>query len=277
MSKRKNNLVVHAVLLIVGLIIIFPFIWSISLSFERLYTNSLPIPPRFLPLKPTLFNYMVALKNMNVFKYAMNTAYIGFMGTILSLFFNTMAAFALSKGTFRFKNVIMIYLLTTMMIPGEVRIMSMFGIIKGMHLLNTYTAAFLPAVVCGGFTIFFIKNYIDVLPDSLYESAVIEGASLFRIYSSIFLPLMKAVIIANMILGFIGLWNDFLWPLVVLGSDQKRTLTLAMAAFQGNSTSGIHPGVAMSISLMSTIPLFILFIFLQKHIVQSIAFSGIKE
>lgn len=272
-----SQILYYTVLSIAVVIVIVPLIWMISTSFDKFDTLELPNPPRFFPANPSLFNYYVVFHNMNMLQYLLNTAIVAVMSVILNLFTASLAGYCFSKGRFPGKNVLLIFVLSNMMVPFESKLLPIYDVIKGMHLTNTYLGIILPGLMTNAFFIFFIKKFCDDLPYDLYEAGVMDGASKFRIYAQIYLPLMGPVLATIAILNILNVWNDLLWPMVVINKDSMNTVQVGLAIFGNTKNMQALPGVSMAMSTLSVLPLAIVFIFLQKYIVQSIAATGIKQ
>jgi multiple sugar transport system permease protein len=279
-QKRKltpSQILYYIILSAAVLIVILPLIWMISTSFDKFDSIELPNPPRFFPANPSIFNYFVVFNNMNMLKYLLNTSIVAVLSVILNLFTASLAGFCFSKGRFPGKNVLLIFVLSNMMVPFESKLLPIYDIIRGLHLTNTYLGVILPGLMTNAFFIFFIKKFCDDLPDDLYEAGIVDGASKFRIYAQIYIPLMGPVMATVAILDILGVWNDLLWPMVVINKDTMNTVQVGLAIFGTNKNMQALPGVSMAMSTLSVLPLAIVFIFLQKYIVQSIAATGIKQ
>lgn len=265
----------YTVLIIAAIVILVPFLWMISTSFDKVDTYGLPSPPRFIPKNFSLFNYQIAVKNMPLFRYLFNTLAITTLSVIGNIILATLGGFCLSKGRFRGKSLVLIFIMSNMMIPFETKLLPTFQLIYNMGLSNTYTGVVLPSVLTSAVYIFFIKQYCDDLPNDLYEAGIIDGANKVQIYYKIYLPLMGPAIATVTILTVIACWNDLLWPMVVINEPLMKTIQIGMAQYSTEGT--MHAGIATAMSVISIIPLAIIFIFLQQYIVQGISATGIKE
>lgn len=271
------HIVYYVLLTIVALSVILPFFWLISTSFDHFNSYSLPYPPRMLPENPSLFNYTMALSNIPVLRYLINTLIIAVISIATNVFIATLSGFCISKGRFPFKNLIMLFIMSNMMVPFEIKLLPIYSIIKNMGLSNSFAGVILPGVMTNALFIFFIKKFCDDLPGDLYEAGIIDGAGKFRIYAQIFLPLMGPVIATVCVLEVVNVWNDLLWPMIVLTKSELATLQLGLVKYIFPSSGQFHAGIATAFSILSILPLSIVFTFLQKYIVQSIAATGIKQ
>lgn len=279
--KRKvpvYKIVYYLFLTAAAAIIFIPFIWMLSASFDKVNNYALPYPPRFFPKTPSLFNYKLVFKNLNISRYMVNTLIVTALTLILQIILAPLAGFAFSKGRFPFKAVMLLLILSSMMVPMETKIRPTYSLVKDMGLSNTYLGIILPAVLTNGYFIFLMKQTCDDLPDELLESGTIDGASKLIIYLKIYLPLMKPGIATLAVLSIMNTWNDLLWPMIVTNEIDMSTIQVGLAMFSsGSDAVSRHAGMATAASVISIIPLTIIFIFLQKYIVQNIAVSGIKQ
>ena len=275
MKKAKvMRYVTAAVLLIILAIIITPLLWSISMSFDRTATTYLP-EFSLIPHEPTLFNYKAAGKMIDLPQYFLNTIIIVVVNTTLSVLFSMMCGFAFAKLKFVGKKFWFIFMLAVMMVPFESRLVPLFLQYKKWGLLNTWWPLILGsfAYVYGTF---FARSYISSIPDSLAESMYIDGGSEWRVFVSIIIPLSKPIMSTLAILQVIANWNAYLWPLVVIRDPSKQMISVGVAMFNANQNATYY-GPRMAVAVLSAIPLVIVYLFLQKHIVASIALSGVKE
>ena len=263
-----------AVLLVILVIILIPLVWSISMSFDRTATTYLP-EFSLIPHEPTLFNYKAAAKMIDLPRYFLNTVIIVVINTTLAVFFSMMCGFAFAKLNFVGKRFWFIFMLAVMMVPFESRLVPLFLQYRDWGLLNTWWPLILGqfAYVYGTF---FARSYISSIPDSLAESVYINGGSQWRVFFSIILPLSKPIMSTLAILQVIANWNAYLWPLVVIRDYKKQMISVGVAMFNANQNATYY-GPRMAVAVLSAIPLVILYLILQKHIVASIAVSGIKQ
>jgi multiple sugar transport system permease protein len=279
MAKKKSvaHIVYYILLTIFALMIIIPFIWLLFTSFDKFKTYSLPYPPRMIPKQWTLFNYRMAIMNVSILKYLLNTVILVVMSAVLNIFFSTLTGFVLSKGRFPGRTFLLLFFMTNLMIPFETKLMPMYSVIRMLHLSNNFLGVIIPSFMANAMYIFFVKQYCDDLPSDMYEAGVIDGASKFTIFRKIFLPLMGAIIATIAVLDVIAVWNDLLWPMIVLTDNRLSTIQLGLIRYTSNSTGAVHAGITTALSIMSIVPLAIVFTFLQKYIVQSVAATGLKQ
>lgn len=279
-EKRRfhgYHVLYYAILTLMALAILIPFVWLVSTSFDRLKTYSLPFPPRLLPKTPTLFNYEMALNNVPIIKYLLNTVCVLLLSVIMSLFVATLSGFVFSKGQFRGKKLLFILVLSSMMIPLETKLMPMYDVIRSLGLSNNFLGVVLPGITTCSMYIFFIKQFCDDLPYDLFEAGVIDGAGKFRIYWQIFLPLMGPVVATIVVLDVVSVWNDLLWPMIALTDNNLSTIQLGLVRYNSGASGQVHAGIQTALSVLSVLPLAAVFCFMQRYIVASIAATGIKQ
>ena len=277
-KKVKPSIIVSYVILsLLALIIVVPFFWFISTSFDYVKSYSLRFPPRMLPKVFSTFNYNMALTNVPVLSYLKNTIILVVLSVVFNVLTSTVAGFAISKGRFPGKGIALLIILSNMMVPFESKLLPIYSIIRGIGLNNTFLGVILPSVMTNAMYIFFVKTYCDSLPDDLYEPGRVDGANLMRIYSQVYLPLLTPIIATIVVLDSINVWNDLLWPMIVMTKQSNYTVQIGLQIYNSGSAGATHAGTALALSVISIIPLSVIYIFCQKYIVQSIAFSGMKQ
>ena len=272
--KKIRRVILITVLLLLLVVILIPLVWCIVLSFDRKALSTLP-EFSLLPHEFSLFNYEVAFNTIPLVRYYMNTIFVTVVHTFLAVFFALMCGYAFAKGKFVGKQFWFIFMLAVMMIPFESRMVPLYLQYKSWGLLDTY-APLLMGACAYVYGIFFARQNIEAIPDSLRESAYIDGASEWRIFLQIIIPLSKPLIATLSILQILSNWNSYLWPLVVIRSSEKHLISVGVSVFNAQQDS-IYYGPRMAVAVISAIPLSIMFLFLQKYIVQSVAVSGIKQ
>lgn len=272
--KKIRRVILITVLLLLLVVILIPLVWCIVLSFDRKALSTLP-EFSLLPHEFSLFNYEVAYNTIPLVRYYMNTIFVTVVHTFLAVFFALMCGYAFAKGKFVGKQFWFIFMLAVMMIPFESRMVPLYLQYKSWGLLDTY-APLLMGACAYVYGIFFARQNIEAIPDSLRESAYIDGASEWRIFLQIIIPLSKPLIATLSILQILSNWNSYLWPLVVIRSSEKQLISVGVSVFNAQQDS-IYYGPRMAVAVISAIPLSIMFLFLQKYIVQSVAVSGIKQ
>lgn len=274
-KKRLSIWVITGVLLILGILMVAPFVYMVSVSLERTANMIPPFPPRIIPAEPSLFNYMLAFESGEIITAYINSFITTAGGVLVSVLSSLLGGYAFSKGTFRGKKIIFLIVMSTMMIPFQTRLIPMHRMFYTFGLTNTYWALILPRIL-DGFGILLCKQFFDQLPDSLREAAQIDGASEFDTFRRVFLPLTGPITATLIILNFMGIWNDFLWPLIALTDNKLQTIPVFMSTFATQDSGQYLAGLTMSTATLSIIPIILVFLALQKYIIESIALSGIK-
>lgn len=273
-AKKARKIIITFILLLFLIVILIPVIWSVVLSFDRAATTTLP-DFSLIPNEFTLFNYEYAFTTIALSRLYLNTIFVTVVNTTISVLFAVMCGYAFAKGEFWGKRFWFVFMLAVMMIPFESRMIPLFIQYRNWSLLDSYVPLILGsfAYVYG---VFFARQNIASIPDSLRESAFVDGASEWKIFLRIILPLSKPLIATLCILQVLSNWNSYLWPLVVIQSSSKQLISVGVAMFNAQQDV-VYYGPRMAVAVISAIPLSIMFLFLQKHIVQSVALSGIKQ
>jgi len=262
------------ILLLVGLAItLAPFIWMVSTSFksaESVFTY----PPQWVPKHPTLEQYQKLFREVNFLQFFKNTVVVAFGITLFSLFLNSLGGYAFAKYRFPGKEKIFGLLLATMMVPGQITMIPVFLMLKSIGLINSYWGLIIPAGA-SAFGIFLMRQFITTIPNDLIESARIDGCSEFRIFWTIILPLCKPVLAALGIFTFMGSWNAFLWPLIVMIKEDMYTLPVALANLSGQYATKF--GLLMAGAVVVVAPVIIVFILAQRYVIKGVAVTGLKQ
>lgn len=264
--------IIHLFLAVTGLITVAPFIWMLSASFMADGHASV-YPPRFIPDEFTLVQYQTLFTRLNVSRNFFNSMFLSVVVTLVSLLFNSMAGYAFAKFHFRYKDRLFSILLSSMIIPAQVTMLPLFLMLKYMGLINTYMAIIIPGLA-NIFGIFLIRQYATSVPDSLIEAARIDGAGDLQIYRLVILPLIKPILVTLAIFTFMGTWNDFLWPLIALTDNSMYTLPVAMANLMGEHTK--DPELMMAASVVTILPVIVVFLAMQKYYIEGIMMGSVK-
>jgi ABC-type glycerol-3-phosphate transport system permease component len=227
-----------------------------------------------IPAHPTLENYRVAFAALPLLRNLFNSIFVAGSFTLLSLFFSSLAGYAFAKLPFPGRNALFLVMLGTMMVPGLVGLLPLFVIMSKLGWVDTYQAVIIPGVA-NAFGIFFMRQYIQEVPNELLDAALIDGASNFSIYRHIILPLVKPALVALAIMQFMGAWNQFLWPLMVLRSNEMYTIVLAVAALPA-ANFNTPWGAIMAGTTVAVAPLILVFLSFQKQFVSGVMRVGLK-
>lgn len=257
-------------------VMLFPFFWMLVTSFDRSAVVSMPFPPRLYPLEPSLHPYKVAFTNVRLPLYIVNSLLIAAGTIVFSVSSALLSGYALSKIHFRGHKVALVIVLSVMMIPFESTMISKYLLVNSMGLLDTYWALFLPAIVYP-FGTYLAKQFFDTLPDALREAARIDGAGETSIFLRVYMPLCGALTATLSILQFLESWNDLLWPLLTLNSVSKFNIQIGISTFMVEKINQPMPAIIMAITAISVVPILVVYLFLQRYIVEGIAMQGIKQ
>jgi multiple sugar transport system permease protein len=230
-------------------------------------------PPRFFPDEITFTQYENLFSRLNVARNLFNSLFLSVIVTLISLILNSMAGFAFAKYHFKGKDKLFSLLLSSMIIPSQVTMLPLFLMLKYMGFINTYMAIVIPGLA-NIFGIFLIRQYAVSIPDSLIEAARMDGATDFQIYRVVVLPLIKPILVTLALFTFMGTWNDFLWPLIALTDNSMYTLPVALANLMGEHTK--DPELMMAGSVVTIIPILIVFLVLQKSYIKGIMMGSVK-
>ena len=269
--RLAGFIVLHVVIIVGAIAMFFPFLWTIITSITP--GASLSNTPALFPAHPSLGAYGRLFTERPFAQVVLNSFLLACITTVVQLITSATAAYAFSRLPFRGQTLVFGAYLATMMIPLQVLIVPLFVELKTFGLLDTYLGAVLPTFA-SAFGIFLLRQAINQVPRELDEAATIDGAGHFRIFTQVILPNIRPALATLVVFAFMGSWNSFLWPLIVLRSPELQTLPIALAGLQGQYLSDWD--VIMAGSVVSVIPMLALYIFAQKYVIQGVASSGIK-
>jgi len=264
---------VHGVLIVGAFVTIFPIFWMVSGSFkpsEELFSTTIT----FFVRNPILKNYKFLFNTIPFGRQLLNSVIVSVSYTFLSVFFCSLAGFAFAKFSFPARHVLFFLLIATLMIPLEVSIVPSFIIINALHWVNTYWAVIIPGCA-SALGIFFMRQYIITIPDELIDAAKIDGCGDFGIYFRIILPVISPALAALAIIMFVPKWNEFVWPLVVLRTDDMFTAVLGVNLIPAQQFSTPWGAVLAGCTTI-IIPPMILFLLFQKHFISGITLGAVK-
>lgn len=264
----------YAVLLVMGVATLLPFLWMLSSSFKgQEAIRTLPI--RWIPEYPTVEGY-ARVFNMQGFSFArasLNSLLLSAACTLVAVMSAAMAAFVFAKLPFKGSGRLFGVYLATMMIPGTVTMVPNYIILRTVGLLNTYTGLILPSL-SNAFGVFLMRQAMLGVNDSYLESAMLDGASLYRIFFSIVLPMVLPTLSTMILLSFMGSWNSYLWPLIVLTDTEKQTLQVVLGNMSGMYRNNEH--VLMAGAVLTILPILLVYLLSQRYVDQGIAIGGLK-
>ena len=263
---------IYLLLILGSILMLLPFIWMISTSLKA--ANEVMImPPQWIPTDIQWGNYIKAWFSAPFATYSVNSVIVLVASTIGELITTILAAYAFSRINFYGRDIIFSVLLGTMMVPGEVLLIPNFVTLSNLGWIDHYQALIVPWLA-SVFSIFLLRQFFLSIPKELSFAAKIDGCSDFRFLWSVMVPLAKPALITIAILKAIGSWNAFMWPLIVTSSESMRTLPVGLIAF--STDTGTKYELLMAASSMIIIPMIILYIVLQKYIIEGVARAGIK-
>lgn len=252
----------------------FPLLVIVFTAFKPT-SEALQFPPKFFPRDWTLSNFPEVFQRIPVWDQLINTIGMSVGVTVFSLFFDSLAAYALARIDFRGRGLMLTVLIATLMIPFQTLLVPLYKMLTELGWIGTLTGLIVPraADVAG---IFLLRQFFISIPRDLDSAGRIDGASEFRIYWQIILPNATAGLLTLGLFNFIGNWNDLLWPMVMTNAASDRTLTAGLALLNGSSQGVVPYGVTMAGSLISVVPLILIFAVVQRRFIESVAMSGIK-
>jgi alpha-1,4-digalacturonate transport system permease protein len=270
--NKPLTILLQVVGIVLAILFVIPVLWIVISSFKS-GTELFAWPPTILPQNPTMANYLDAFNKGNFTRYFANSLHVSTVSTMLTLIINAMAGYALAKFSFKGDKVIFFAFIATLMVPLQVIMVPIFLVVRTLGLYNSLWGIIIPpAATPTG--VFLVRQYMITIPDEIMESARIDGASEWRIFWMVMLPLAKPVLTALTIFSFMWRWNDFLWPFIVISNEQNYTIQVAIANFVGQFYVDWNSLLAMSVLAM--IPVLIIFIIFQRHFMKGIAVSGMK-
>lgn len=270
--KRINTIICYIIASIIALICLIPFFWMLSTSFKN-RGSLMTLPIEWIPKEPTLEAYQKVFTRFPFFKAICNSLFVAVSFTVITVFSSSMAAFAFVKIKFPFANGLFKLYLASMMIPIQVTLIPLFVIMNNLGLSNSHASVIMPSFF-RAFAVFLLVQTIKTIPEDFLNAAKIDGAGLFRVYYRIVLPLCAPTIATLCITTFMDSWNDFLWPLVMLSDKELMTLPLALNTLNGQYATEYN--VLMAGSLLSMVPIIIVYIVAQKHFKNGIMSGGVK-
>lgn len=270
--NRVKHTFVHAILITTSAMLIFPFIWMFMGAFKD-DVEVVKMPPTLLPSHFNFDNFKTINSLFPVDRFLLNSIIVSVSTTLLQLLFCAMAAYIFAKIKFSGREILFTVYLITMMIPGQLTMITLYKIFVNINLQNSYLGLILPGTY-NALGIFLMRQHMMTIPDSFIEAGIVDGASHFRVFFEIILPLCKPALATVGILAFMSAWNNFLWPLIIISSTKLATLPLGLSKLQGRWNTAWN--LLMAGNVISTIPILLVYLFAQKYFIKSLAQSGIK-
>ena len=266
-----RSVLLHVVIVLGALAMFFPFYWTLVTSLSP--GTGLSTAPSVIPADPGVDAYVQLFQDLPFARVVGNSLLLAVITTLVQLFTSATAAYAFSRLPFRGRTVVFGIYLATMMIPLQVLVVPLFAELKAFGLVDTYLGALLPTFAAA-FGIFLLRQAMNQVPAELDEAAAIDGAGHFRIFWTVILPNIRPALATLAVFAFMGSWNSFLWPLVVIRSPEFMTLPLGLSTLQGQFTT--QWDVVMAGSVVSIVPIAIVYLLAQRHIIAGVAHTGIK-
>lgn len=264
----------YAFLLIMALIVLFPFYWMIISSLKSLAEYRMSVPT-FWPRKLMFSNYVEAFNTANLGRLFINTLYVGVVSTVLSLFITIFSAFAFARLEFKGRDAMFAALLATMMIPGELFTITNYSTVTHLGWINTYTVLIVPFLV-SVFYIYLLRQNFMQISDELYLAAKVDGTSDFKYLWKVMVPMSLPTLISITILKMMGAWNSYIWPRLVANDAAHRMITNGLRNAFTETTGDVNYPIQMAAVAMVSAPLFLVFIFFRKYIMKGVSRSGTK-
>ncbi|WML56634.1 carbohydrate ABC transporter permease [Neobacillus sp. PS2-9] len=272
---NSKNLVVFLILLLGSFVLLTPLWWMISTSLKSTQ-EILQFPPSFFPKQFHFSNYIEAWKTGDFTRWSMNTLLIAVASTVGNVLINSFVAYGFAKVSFKGRNALFVLVLSTMIIPGFVTLIPQYILFSKLGWVNTYLPLIVPAFLGSAFNIFLIRQFMMTVPNEIIEAAFMDGASHFRIWWSIVMPLVKPALLTVGIFSFTGAWNDLLTPLLYLSDEKLYTLQLGLQTFKGSIQTQWNYLMAMSVMVL--IPIILIFFLFQSYFIKGANLSaGMKE
>lgn len=274
---NPGKIIGHIFLIVVTAVVMMPTLWIVSQSFMP-ESEIFKWPIRLIPTPFTLENYehILSLKNQRqelpIFRWMFNSVFVSFTCTLLTLLVSSLAAYPLARMEFPGRDAWLWIFGASMLIPGAVTFIPTFLVTRAFGWIDTYHALIWPGL-SGFFGVFFLRQFFMSIPREMEEAAIIDGCSPIQIYEHIMLPLTQSALFTLAIFTFLGAWNDFTWPLIVLNSNEMRTLTVGLTIFNGEYWS--EQGLTMAAAVLTSLPVVIVYLVLQRRLAESVLLSGL--
>lgn len=265
----------YLTLILIAISMLYPFFAMINLSFVP--NNAIFYQGGKILYSPlTIENYTSVFNKIPLWKYFANSLFVATISTIGQVLFSALAGYAFARMTFKYRDVLFLVILITMLVPPQVNIIPLFFLMSKLHWINTYQALIFPALF-GGFGIFMMRQYFLGMPKELEESSKIDGCNIFQTFFKIAFPLAIPTVATLAIFTFVTSWNSFMWPLIVTNTESMRTLPVGLAVFKGSFREINLWGDLLACSVICTIPVVIIFLTGKKYFINDILQGGVKE
>lgn len=258
------------------LVVLFPLMWMLSTSLKdpgNIYLD----PPQWIPRPALWSNYADIFVQWPFIQYLKNTIVVTGLNVVGAVVSSSLVAYSFARLRWKYRDFFFLLCLATLMLPAQVTLVPTFLIFVKIGWLDSFYPLVVPAFFAHAFNVFLLRQFFKTIPLSLEEAARIDGCGYLQSYRVIILPLAKPALLTVALFTFIGVWNDFMGPLIYLSSEGKRTLALALSYFSQTFFAGIHTHHLMAASLIVMLPCIVAFAVFQRHFIQGMVFSGLKE
>jgi multiple sugar transport system permease protein len=277
-SKRRPGpslylVIIYAVLIVAAIIAVVPFLYVVSTSLKSTFTL-FKYPPEWIPVEPTLENYRSLLQDHPFLRWTLNSFIVASAVTAIKVIIDSMAGYAFAKMTFPGQDALFLVVLLTLMIPFAATLVPLFIIVRDFGLTNSYPGLILPALA-SPIGIFMMRQFIETLPSDLENAARLDGCSEFQIYRRIILPLVRPGLVVLGVFTFMTQWTSYLWPLVIATREDMLTLTVGVQSLRALFT--VNWGILSAGAVLSMLPLFLVFLFLQRYFIAGSIAGALKE
>jgi ABC-type glycerol-3-phosphate transport system permease component len=268
-----GRILLYGLLISTSILMIIPFYWSVGTSL-KLEQNVFASPPQWLPTPATLENFIQVITRIHFFQYFGNSVFVSAVVTLGHVFFDTLAGYAFAKLKFPFRDQIFFIMLLALMVPFQVNLIPVYKIMATFHWIDTYWALIIPNLT-SIFGIFLMRQFMMSIPNELLDAARIDGCNEFGVFRRVVLPLALPGIATLVIFTFMGTWNDFLWPRLVINSEKLFTLPLGLAMLQMKNTSNVAQ--IMAGTVLTALPMIVVFLFMQRQFIEGMTAGALKE
>ena len=272
MKAKRSAIFLNTALILASALTLFPLLWMVSASFMPAGAAN-TLPPPLLPKHPTFEHYVALFTRLDLLRNFLNSLLISGVSTVLSLFINALAGYAFAKLRFPGRDRVFALLVVGLVVPAQVGMLPLFLMVRGLGLVNTPWGVMI-AALASILGIFMIRQYALAIPDDLLDAARVDGAGEFLIFRKIVFPLLRPILVTFAAFGFLATWNDFLWPLIVLSDERKFTLPVALASLVGEHVQDTE--LMMAGSVVTVIPVLILFLALQRSYIRGVLMGSVK-
>ena len=272
MRRALGTWALHAALVAGALLTLTPLLWMVSASLMPA-GDSTTLPPPLLPHRVTFEHYVALFTRLDLGRCLLNSTLIAVLTTLVSVILNAMAGYAFAKLRFRGRDRVFRLLLIALAVPAQVGMLPLFLELKVLHLVNTLPGAMIP-YLSSVFGIFMVRQYALSIPDDLLDAARLDGASEWRIFRSIVLPVILPILVTQGIFNLLASWNDFLWPLIVLSDERRFTLPVALASLVGEHVQDTE--LMMAGAVLTVLPVLLVFLFLQRLYIRGAMMGSTK-